>query len=68
MQLFADNVKDEDGEVPRANFNNFPVSCLSLFQVMTGEVSKCLIFRHFVLIVPSIVGLDHNYVRYDAMV
>lgn len=37
MQLFAGNVKDEDGELPRANFNNFPISCLSLFQVMTGE-------------------------------
>lgn len=35
--LFALRLFDGEGEVPRANFDNFAIALLTLFQIMTGE-------------------------------
>mmetsp|Transcript_12403 Transcript_12403/g.1855 ORF Transcript_12403/g.1855 Transcript_12403/m.1855 type:complete len:152 (+) Transcript_12403:1388-1843(+) len=37
MQFFAGKLKDDEGELPRANFENIYWSFITIFQILTGE-------------------------------
>lgn len=55
LQLFAGQVFDEDGELPRSNFDTFPVAVLTLFQVMTGEDWNAVMYN--VMLRQKIMGV-----------